>query len=154
MFSPSMRTWLRIIALGDALRLSALLCTTTLIRLLPWLMATSPPLEEKVNLYLIVTLPFSPGSFYYVFIYSASILADSEKEKSLKLYLISSFFGGRGRGCACVSQMQQIVSKPATVSVYLYVKKMYKSESASALSVQRGSKLEIQCIVLCALPFP
>lgn len=88
-FSPSTRTWLRIIALGDALRLSALLCTTTLIRLLPWLMATSPPLEEKVNLYLIVSLPFSPGSFHHFFIYSASILADSEMRESLKLNLIS-----------------------------------------------------------------
>lgn len=55
-------------------------------------MATSPPLEEKVNLYLIVTLPFSPGSFHHFFIYSASILADSEMQESLKLYLISSFF--------------------------------------------------------------
>lgn len=50
-FSASTKTWLRIIALSDALRLSALLCTTTLIRLLPWLMATSPPLEEKVSIW-------------------------------------------------------------------------------------------------------
>lgn len=55
-------------------------------------MATSPPLEEKVNLYLIVTLPFSPGSFHHFFIYSASIFADSEMRESLKLNLISSFF--------------------------------------------------------------
>lgn len=52
-------------------------------------MATSPPLEEKVNLYLIVTLPFRPGSFHHFFIYSA---ADSEMQKSLKLYLITSYF--------------------------------------------------------------
>lgn len=85
-FSPSTRTWLRIIALSDALRLSAPLCTTTLIRLLPWLMATSPPLEEKVNLYLIVTLPFRPGSFHHFFIHSASISAALEMQKSLNLF--------------------------------------------------------------------
>lgn len=45
-----------------------------------------------MNLYLIVTLPFSPGSFHHFFIYSASIFADSEMRESLKLNLISSFF--------------------------------------------------------------
>lgn len=82
-FSPSTRTWLRIIALSDALRLSALLCTTTLIRLLPWLMAASPPFEEKVDLYLIVTLPFSPSSFRHFLIYSASSFPDSDMQKKI-----------------------------------------------------------------------
>lgn len=134
-----MRTWLRIIALSDALRLSALLCTTTLIRLLLWLMATSPPLEEKVNLYLIVSLPFSPGALHHFFIYSASILADSEKEKSLKVYLISSFF---------VTNSAKNVSIQAAASRYL--RKMYRNESASTLSMQLRSKLKIQC---CVCPF-
>lgn len=60
-FPHPTRAWLRIIALSDAPRLSAPLCTTTLIRLLPWLMATSPPWEGEANLYLIVTHPFSPA---------------------------------------------------------------------------------------------
>lgn len=83
-FSASTRTWPRIIALGCALRLSALLCTTTLNRLLAWLMGTSPPIEEKVNLYLIVTLPFNRGSFHLFFIHSASFFADSQMQVSFK----------------------------------------------------------------------
>lgn len=82
--SLATRTWLRIIALSDALQPSALLCSTALIRLPPWLMSTSPPPEEKVYLYLIVSLPFSPGFFLHFFIYSASTLADAEKSKTIK----------------------------------------------------------------------
>lgn len=113
-----MRTWLRIIVFSDALQLSALLCTTTLIRLLPWLMATSPPLEKRVNLYLIASLPFRPGSIHHFFIYSTSILADTEKEKSLKLYFISSFF------CHKFSKM----NIKEAVSLLLYLKKVSQQQ--------------------------
>lgn len=78
-------------------------------------MATSPPLEEKVNLYLIVTLPFSPGSFHHFFIYSASILADSEMQNSFKLYLITSFF---------LLEIQLNMGIQETVSMYLHSRKM------------------------------
>lgn len=85
--------WLRIIALSDALWLSALLCTTTLIRLHPWLMATSPPLVRKMNLYLIVSLPSSPGSVHcFFYSYSVFILPEIGWREIIKLYLIYYFF--------------------------------------------------------------
>lgn len=81
-------------------------------------MATSPPLEKKVNLYLIASLPFRPGSIHHFFIYSTSILADTEKEKSLKLYLISSFF------CQKFSKM----NIKEAVSLLLYLKKVSQQQ--------------------------
>ena len=70
-------------------------------------MATSPPLEEKVNLYLIVSLPCRPGSFHYFFIYSASIL-DSVKGEIIKsLFDILTF----------LPQIQQKISKHAAEQV-------------------------------------
>lgn len=95
-FPSTTRAWLRIIALSDALRLSAPLCTTTLIRLLPWLMATSPPSEGESESLSGSHSSVQPGPFHHFFI-SASTVADSDMQKSLKMYFIS--LGKIGKMC-------------------------------------------------------
>lgn len=105
-------------------------------------MATSPPLEERVNLYLIVSLPFSPGSFHHFFIYSASILADSRKEKSLKVYLTFPF--------GFLFFFGYTISKKKYEHTQGVASRMWRRESASTLSMQLRSELEIQH---CVCPF-